>query len=194
MILLLLWMGCHQADEDLHSIKEEALQGQYEQVEERYRQLLESKGPNRNIYLGLAEIWGDEPKAEVARQRAKAMNGHIEFLGWLGGVLAFLVFFFWDRLFLWVRGLGLLCAVSITLLPFYDDYWHNGTVMLADTRVFLSPSAQRSVLFSLEKGSVVRILFEEKGYFLIEYEHKQGWVLQDTILSWDPTMPLSIKE
>ena len=194
MIALLLWMGCQQTDEELLSIKKEAIHGNYEHVEQKYLEILQSKGPNRNIYLGLADIWGDDPKSEVVRQRAAAMNGYKDIFCWLGGSIACLVFYFWNRLFVWFRVMGLVCAVAITIFPFYDDSRHKGTVIREETRAFLSPSTQKSVLFSLEKGSVVRILFEEKRYFLVEYEQKQGWVLQDAILSWDPEIPLSIKE
>ena len=192
----LFFLSCVEKDSELLAIKEYARQEKYELVEQRYLQILNEHGADRNVYLGLARLWEarEDPRAVAAYQRARILEHANYFFAWSGGLLGFLVLSFWFRFSFWIRCFGLLGAFVTTGIAFYDDPRDKGTVISAETSVFISPSLHRSVLFSLKKGAEIQILSKESGYFLIEYENKQGWIPQETILSWDPSDSFLTKE
>ena len=190
MMWLLLW-SCQEIDPELVLIKEQARDGQWEQVEQRYIAHIQ-QNPDPDLYLALSKIFDGQEQPELAhvmRMRAQSMSS-IDL--WSAGVLIFigLGLYAHNR----TRWSWIFVASALIVLAFYEDVRYKGTVLSVQTNVFHTRSNRGIPLFSLEKGSTVGIIEEDSGYFLIEYEKNRGWVEQKKVLSWNPAHSLQIEE
>lgn len=187
----LFFLSCQEVDHELVTIKEKARLGEWTQVEQQYRDQIH-KVPDRVLYQALAIVLDAQERpeeAQVMRMRAQLMS---DLSLWNAGILVFfgLVLWVWSR----SRWSWLFVGSGLVMLAFYEDLRYKGTVLSAQTNVFHTLSNRGIPLFSLEKGSIVGIIEETSGYFLIEYEQKRGWVEQKRVLSWNPSHSLQIED
>jgi len=190
-VMWLFFLSCQEVDPALVSIKEDARSGNWEQVELQYIDQIH-QNPDPALYMALAKVLEAQDKKEQAQvmyMRAQYMS---DLSLWSAGVLVCIGLCLWA----WKRSRWswLFVGSGLVVLAFYEDLRYKGTVLSAQTNVFHTLSNRGIPLFSLEKGSVVGIIEEESGYFLIEYEQKRGWVEQKRILSWDPSHSLQIED
>ena len=183
--------ACHDVDPELVSIKEKALAGDWQEVEQEYVTQI-NRTPDQALYVALAKVMEVQEKPELAqvmRMRAQSMS---DISIWGAGVLLVigLVLWGWNR----SRWSWIFVGSGLVVLAFYEDVRYKGTVVSAQTDVFHTLSNRGIPLFSLAKGSVVGIIEEDSGYLLIEYEKKRGWVEQRRILSWNPSHSLQIED
>lgn len=190
----MMWLflcSCQEVDSQLVLIKEQARYGQWEKVEQGYiDQINDVSDPI--LYLALSQVFDvqDKPElAQVMRMRAHSMSS---ISVWGAGVLIFvgLCLLMLNR----TRWSWIFVGSGLILLAFYEDVRYKGTVFSAQTNVFHTLSNRGIPLFSLTKGSIVGIIEEDSGYFLIEYEKKRGWVEQKKVLSWNPAHSLHIED
>ena len=186
-MMWLFFLSCQEVDHELVSIKERARLGDWEHVEKQYREQIHKK-PDRALYHALASVLDAQEKPEEAhatRMRAQSMS---DLSLWNAGFLVFVGLGLWA----WCRSRWswFFVGCGLVMLAFYEDLRYKGTVLSAQTNVFHTLSNRGIPLFSLEKGSVVGIIEEDSGYFLIEYEQKRGWVEQKRVLSWNPSHSL----
>ena len=163
-------------------------------MEQRYITEI-NKNPDSELYVALAHVWerrGKEEEAKVLRQRAKALSHFSRIQIWTAGLLMFVGMSLW----VWSRSRWswIFVASGFAMLAFYDDVRYKGTVLSVQTHVFHTASNRGISLFSITAGSVVGIIAQDSGYFLIEYEQKRGWVEQKSILSWNPAQLLNTEE
>jgi len=190
----MMWLflcSCQEVDSQLMLIKEQARCGEWEKVEQGYIDKINDVS-DPILYLALSQVFDvqDKPElAQVMRMRAHSMSS---ISVWGAGVLIFvgLCLLMLNR----TRWSWIFVGSGLIMLAFYEDVRYKGTVFSAQTNVFHTLSNRGIPLFSLKKGSVVGIIEEDSGYFLIEYEKKRGWVEQKRILSWDPSHSLQIED
>ena len=182
--------ACHHVDPELIAIKEKARTGDWLEVEQEYVAQINRK-PDQALYVALAKVMDVQERTEVAqvmRMRAQSMS---DISIWGAGVLMVLGLALWG----WNRSRWswIFVGSGFLLLAFYEDVRYKGTVLSTQANVFHTISDRGIPLFSLKKASVVGIVEEKSGYFLIEYENNRGWVKQNQILSWNPAHELQIE-
>ena len=190
----MIWLflcSCQEVDADLVAIKEAAREGAWEQVERGYIEQI-NDAPDRGLYLALSKVFDVQEKPELAqamRMRAHQMSSVSL---WGVGVLICigLIVYAYRR----TRWSWIFVGSGLVMLAFYEDVRYKGTVFSDQTNVFHTLSNRGIPLFSLTKGSVVGIIEEDSGYFLIEYDKKRGWVEKKRVLSWNPAHLLQIED
>ena len=193
MIVLWIW-GCLIPDSELVEIKKNAAIAPIEEIEQQYIQYLE-RMPSAEGYQALEIVLAKQQKidhAYVANQRRAVLSSNDHRWGLLGGLIAFFGIF----LVLYHRGFILTIPVgmAVSSLAFCDDLRYKGTVIFTAVGVYSMPSARSTKLFSFPKGTNVRIIEQQKGFLLVEWNAQQGWIKENKVLSWDPTQSFVLIE
>ena len=193
MIFFWIW-GCLLPDPSLTEIKENATKVSIEETEQRYVQYV-VQNPSVEGYQALEIVLSKRGKtayARVAKKRREVLSSHEHYWGLLGGLVAFVGIFFLSRQRWLILTIPL--GVAISSLAFLNDLRYKGTVLFASAGVYSMPSARSTKLFSLQKGTDVRIIEQQAGFLLVEWNAQQGWIKEKKILSWDPTQSFVLIE
>jgi len=185
--LLFLLCSCLIPDADLEEIKAAAATEPIAHVEQQYIQYLAQHGSSLEAYQGLELVLkeeGETERAYVAKKRQEVLSSKSYIWGLLGGCIAFLGLCFLPQSRWYILTIPM--AMAISSLAFSNDLRYKGTVIFASVGVYSMPSDRSTKLFSLLKGSDVRIIEQRVGFLLIEWNAKQGWIKNTMVLSWDP--------